>query len=341
MLLKKLCNASGVSGGEDEIRRIIKSEIESYTDEITTDYLGNLIAYKKGRCSDKKVMLCAHMDEVGFIVCEITDKGYLKFKTVGGIDTRVILGKPVVFSNKTKGIIGIKAVHLLSKSELDTVPKIKDLYIDIGAKDKEEAEKYIELGDYATFDTEFEYLGGERFKAKAIDDRVGVSVLIEALKEECLYDLYACFTVQEEVGLRGSGVCSERIKPDVCLVLESTTCSDVQNTPPEHEVTALGEGVALSFMDSRTITDIHHLEALIKMADDNNIKYQLKKTTMGGNDAGSIHLSSGGVVCASASVPCRYLHGPVCVADMRDVEAMQEFLKVYISRIGEIMKWNC
>ena len=341
MLIEKLCNARGVSGDEGEIRRIIKSEIEPYADSITTDMLGNLIAFKRGKDSPKKVMICAHMDEVGFIISEITDKGYLKFKTVGGIDTRVILGKRVAFSNGTKGIIGVKAVHLLSPTELDMVPKVKELYIDIGAASKEEAQKYVSLGDCAVFDTKYEKIGGTKIKAKAIDDRAGCAVLAEVFKLDCPYDLYACFTIQEEVGLRGSTVCAERIKPDVCLVLESTTCSDVYKTKPGQEVTVCGGGIAFSFMDGRTITDKSHLEALIKMAQKNNISYQLKKTTAGGNDAGSIHLSAGGVICASVSVPCRYLHSPVCVADMTDIEGMYRFAEAYVREIGGIMKWNC
>ncbi len=340
MLIEKLCNAYGVSGDEGEIRNIIKAEIEPYVSSMTTDMLGNLIAYKKGRNSSKKIMISAHMDEVGFIVSAITEKGYLKFKTVGGIDTRVILGKKIVFRNGTKGIIGVKAIHLLSEGERDSVPKVKDLYIDIGTSSKDEAEKFVAVGDYATFDTVYEKLGGSRIKAKAIDDRAGCAVLAELLKEEQEFDLYACFTTQEEVGLRGSTVCAEAINPDVALVLESTTCSDVYKVEPECEVTHCGGGVALSFMDGRTIVNKEHLEQLMAMAERNSVKYQLKRTTAGGNDAGSIHLSSGGVVTASVSVPCRYLHSPVGVADLKDIEAMKDFAKAYIREIGGIMKWN-
>lgn len=340
MLIEKLCNAQGVSGDEGEIRSIIKSEIKPYADEIRTDMLGNLIAYKKGKNSSKKIMISAHMDEVGFIISGITDKGYLRFKTVGGIDTRVILGKKVVFKSGIKGIIGVKAIHLLSESERDSVPKIKDLYIDIGTSTKEEAEKYVSVGDYATFDTVFGNLGGTRIKAKAIDDRAGCAVLAELLKVETEFDLYACFTTQEEVGLRGSTVCAEAIKPDVALVLESTTCSDVYKVDPEFEVTTCGGGVAISFMDGRTIVNDGHFKRLTEMADRNGIPYQLKRTTAGGNDAGSIHLAAGGTVTASVSVPCRYLHSPVGVADMKDIDAMEAFAKAYLREIGGIMKWS-
>lgn len=341
MLIEKLCNASGVSGDEGEIREILKSFAKPYADEIITDSIGNLIVFKKGKDSSKKIMLTAHMDEVGFIISAITDKGYLKFKTVGGIDTRVLLGKRVVFRNGIKGIIGIKAIHLLSKSELETVPKIKDLYIDIGADSKETAKEYVSIGDYATFDTTFEQIGTSRIKAKAIDDRAGCAVVADALKSECEYDSYFCFTTQEEVGLRGSAVCAERIKPDVSLVLEATTCSDVHGTKPGQEVTVCGGGIAFSFMDSGTITNRQYLDSLIKLAEGNNIPYQLKKTTAGGNDAGRIHLAAGGILCASVSVPCRYLHSPAGVADMGDINAMSDFVKLYLREIGGIMKWNC
>ncbi len=340
MLIEKLCNAHGVSGDEGAVRELIKSYVAPFADDVTTDMLGNLIVYKKGRNSSKKVMISAHMDEVGFIISQITEKGYLRFKTVGGIDTRVILGKRVVFKNGVKGIIGIKAVHLVSKEEEENVPKVSDLYIDIGASSEDEAKKHIAIGDYATFDTAYEEFGNNKIKAKAIDDRIGCYALMEALKEDTEYDLYACFTTQEEVGLRGSTVCAERIKPDAALVLESTTCSDVYKTAPGEEVTKCGGGVAFSFMDGRTITDKAILEKIIKIAEKNNIPLQLKKSISGGNDAGSIHLAAGGIKTVSASVPCRYLHSPVGVADKSDIKALEDFAKVYIKEIGGIMKWS-
>ena len=340
MLLEKLCNAHGVSGDEGDIRKIIKDFVAPFADDIKTDVLGNLIVYKKGRNSAKKIMISAHMDEVGFIVSKITEKGYLRFKTVGGIDTRVILGKKVSFRNGIKGIIGIKAVHLVSKEEEEVVPKVSDLYIDIGASSEDEAKKWVSIGDYATFDTLYEEFGSNKIKAKAIDDRAGCYALAEALKEDAEYDLYACFTTQEEVGLRGSAVCAELIKPDAALVLESTTCSDVYKTEPGQEVTKCGGGIAFSFMDGRTITDKTLLEKIIKMAEENDIPYQLKKSTSGGNDAGSIHLAAGGIKTVSASVPCRYLHSPVGVADMGDIKALADFAKVYIREIGGIIQWS-
>ena len=340
MLIEKLCNAHGVSGDEGAVRELIKNHVSPYADDISTDMLGNLIVYKKGRSSLRKIMISAHMDEVGFIISKITEKGYLRFKTVGGIDTRVILGKRVAFKNGLKGIIGIKAVHLVSKEEEENVPKVSELYIDIGASSEEDAKKYVSIGDYATFDTIYEEFGENKIKAKAIDDRIGCYALAEVLKEEPEYDLFACFTTQEEVGLRGSTVCAERIKPDAALVLESTTCSDVYKTSPWEEVTKCGGGVALSFMDGRTITDREILEKIIKITEKNNIPFQLKKSVSGGNDAGSIHLAAGGIKTFSASVPCRYLHSPVGVADKGDIKALENFAKVYIKEIGGIMGWS-
>ena len=337
MLLEKLCNCDGVSGDEDEVRNIIRQQAKGFTEKIETDKLGNLICFRSGARHDKKIMLSAHMDEVGFIISGVTDSGYLKFKTVGGIDTRVILGKRVRFKNGVRGIIGVKAIHLLSKEEEKSVPKISQLYIDIGTSCKDEAKKYVSVGDYACFDTEYEQIGSGRIKAKAVDDRAGCYALLEAMKEKPAFDTYYCFTVQEEVGLRGSGVCAYRIKPNVALVAESTTCSDVYKTKPEQTVTVCGGGAALSYMDRATITDRRLFNALVKMAEKENIPYQLKKTTAGGNDAGSIHLSAGGILTASVSAPCRYIHSPAGVADLRDIDALVSFAKAYCKNIGEIL----
>lgn len=337
MLLETLCNADGVSGDEDDIRDIIKKAVQPYSDKTETDRLGNIICFREGKNHDRKIMLSAHMDEVGFIISSVTDSGYLKFKTVGGIDTRVILGKRVRFRNGTCGIIGVKAIHLLTKEEEKSVPKVSQLYIDIGARNKDEAKKYVSVGDYACFDTEYELIGSGRIKAKAVDDRAGCCALVEVMKEKPEFDTYYCFTTQEEVGLRGSGVCAYRIKPDAALVLESTTCSDVYKTKPSGYVTVCGGGCALSFMDGATITDRKLFGCLTKMADEENISYQLKKTTAGGNDAGSIHLSAGGILTASVSLPCRYIHSPAGIADMGDYEAMVSFARAYIKNIGKIL----
>ena len=336
MLLEKLCNASGVSGCEGEVRDIIISEIKDYCDELLVDTMGNVIALKKGESQEKKVMLSAHMDEVGFIISGITEKGYLEFKKVGGIDTRVIISKNVlVGKEKIPGVIGMKAIHLQEKSEREEVPKVKNLFIDIGAKDKEDALKYISIGDYVSFIPNYSDFGDGLIKSKAIDDRVGCYILTKLIKNPVKYDTYFCFTVQEEVGLRGARVASFRIKPDIALVLESTTCADVHDVSPYAKVTELGKGATISFMDSGTIVNRKYLDFLNKISDGIDVQY--KKTTAGGNDAGAIHQTAEGVVVASISVPCRYLHSPAGIASKKDIEAVESLAKRVLERIDEVM----
>lgn len=336
MLLKKLCDAFGVSGCEGEIRDIIIPEIKDYCDDLKIDTMGNIIAFKKGKSSKKRVMLSAHMDEVGFIVSGITDKGYLEFKKVGGIDTRVIISKKVIVGkNRIPGVIGMKAIHLQSKGEREEVPKVKSLFIDIGAKDKEDALKYVEMGDYVSFSTHYSDFGENKIKAKAIDDRVGCYILINLIKEAVKYDTYFCFTVQEEVGLRGAKIAAYGIKPDAALVLEATTCADVHGVGEESEVTNLGCGVAISIMDRSTIVNKEYINFLKNISDGINIQY--KKTTAGGNDAGAIHQTATGVLTASLSVPCRYLHSPVGVADKNDIAAAEKLVKRFLERIDEVI----
>lgn len=343
MLLEKLCNEYGVSGNEDRVRKLILDEIRHFADEVRIDTMGNVLALKRGKNSKKKVMLCAHMDEVGFIISGIDEKGYLKFKTVGSIDTRVIISKKVVVGENVSGVIGLKAVHLQSASERENVPDVSALSIDIGAKSREEAEKRVKIGDYVAFDTKYCDFGTDKIKAKAIDDRVGCYVLIESLKRnrEYEYDTYFCFTVQEEVGLRGATVAAYTVNPDIALVIESTTCSDVYKSSEHAFVTTCGGGAAISFMDRASITDRKYLEYLFKLCEDNNIAVQYKRTTMGGNDAGAVHKSRAGVKTASVSVPCRYLHSPAGVASKSDIEAVKDFVNLYLDKIGGIVEWNC
>lgn len=340
MLLETLCNADGVSGNEGAIRNIILSEIRPFADDIKIDSMGNIIAFKKGIRSEKKIMLCAHMDEVGFIISGFTDSGYLKFKTVGGIDTRVILSKRVRTSSSIPGVIGMKAIHLQTPDERENVPKISSLFIDIGTKSKEEAQKNVKLGEYAAFDTKYADFGQDKIKAKAIDDRAGCYALCEAIKHKCEYDMYAVFTVQEEVGLRGAQIAAYSVAPDVCLVLESTTCSDVYKTEPHEQVTKCGGGAAVSIMDRASVSDRELAPALFDFAQKNNIPVQYKKTTMGGNDAGAVHISREGVKTATVSVPCRYLHSPVGVASKSDIKAVVDMAVGLCENIGGIMKWK-
>ncbi|MBO5060874.1 MAG: M42 family metallopeptidase [Clostridia bacterium] len=337
MLIEELTNLNGVSGDEGEIRAFIRSQLELYADEIITDTIGNLIALKKGD-GQKRIMLSAHMDEVGFIVSGITDKGFIEFKTVGGIDTRVIISKKVVIGkNKVKGVIGMKAIHLQKRSERESVPRVRDIFIDIGAKDKKTAEEKVKLGDYIAFDTQFEMLGEDTVKAKAIDDRAGCAILLELIKKPVKYDTYFCFTTQEEVGLRGARVAAHRINPDIALVLEATTCSDVYGFDEHEYVTSMGEGAVVTFMDRTTIVDKKLRSWLYDTAKNVGIPVQYKRTTAGGNDAGRIHLTRGGVKTASVSVPCRYLHSPCGLASLKDIKAACDVAEMFLSRIDEAL----
>lgn len=338
MFLKTLCEINGVSGDEGRVRDVLTDYIKPYADKITVDIMGNLIAFKKGANSGKKVLMCAHMDEVGLITSAVTESGYLKFKTVGGIDARVLVGKRVaVGQRQTAGVIALKAVHLQTKDERSAAVNEKQLYIDIGAKDKEEALCAVKLGDYVAFDTRFEDFGSGCWKAKAFDDRCGCAVLARAIQERCEYDTYFCFTVQEEVGCRGARTTANRIGADIALVLEATTCSDVSGVPHHLEVTTLGGGAAFSTLDNGSYSDPFLTKKLYKMAQEAGIRVQYKRTTMGANDARAVQTAAGGCKTCAVSVPCRYLHSPVSVVAKADFEAQQQIAMLFLERVKELI----
>lgn len=335
MLIKELTDLNGVSGNENEVREYIISKIENLCDSYRVDSIGNVIAYKRGSGSKQKVMLSAHMDEVGFIVSGHTDKGFIKFKAVGGIDDRILPGKKVVIGKKKlSGVIGIKPIHQQEREERDKISKIKQLYIDIGADSKEEAEKLAPLGEFIAFDSDFVNLGYDCIKAKALDDRVGCAVLIEALKHSYDFDIYACFTVQEEVGLRGAQVAAYGVMPDMALIIEGTTCADVPDVEKHEYSTILGNGAALTIMDRTCYCDRELVQYLYDVAVQNNIKVQYKQTTTGGNDAGQIQRTGTGVKTASISVPCRYIHSPVSVMSRSDYEAVERLTITALHQIS-------
>lgn len=329
MLLKELTNLNGVSGNECEVREYIMDKIAIYADDITVDTMGNLIAFKRGNGkSGKKIALCAHMDEVGFIVSGITDDGYIKFKSVGGIDERILLSKRVTIGkDKIAGVIGIKAVHLSTPEERETVVKQKDMYIDIGAKDKESAEKVVALGDYIAFDSDYLEFGGGKIKAKAIDDRAGCAILIECMKKDYANDMYFCFTVQEETGLKGAAIAAHRLKLDAAFVVEATTAADVPGLEEHEYATSLGSGPAVTVMDGASNSNKILNNYIFDLAKAENIKYQLKRTVFGGNDARAFATRGGACATAAISLPCRYIHSPVCVADMADYEQTLSLVK--------------
>lgn len=321
-ILKLLCNESGISGDEKSVREKIIAIIKDFC-MVKTDALGNIIAFKKGKKTPvKKVMCDAHLDEVGFIITDITDDGFLKFAPVGGIDVSVMLARRVTVGKNIKGTVGIKPVHLSDKEELKSVPKQSALYIDIGADSKEDALKYVSIGDSAVMDSEFED-NGRFIKSKALDDRIGCAVLAFMLRQEAEYDYYVSFSVQEEVGLRGAKASAYSIDPDSAIVIDGTTASDIAGTPETSEVCNLGRGAVVSFMDRATLYD----KELYNFAMKSNIKCQPKRAVAGGNNAGSIHLSKNGVRTIAISNPCRYIHSAASVADKSDIISVYELVK--------------
>ena len=331
-MLKDLCNINSTSGDEKEIREFILKEIKDSC-EYSVDSLGSIIAFKKGKKAPKnKVMICAHMDEVGFIITDITSYGYLKFGLVGGIDTKVIVNR-VVTVNGIDGVIGLKPVHLLSDDEKSKSPSLKSLFIDIGAKDREEAEKYVSLGDYAYFKNDFYELGNGMIKSKALDDRIGCMLMIELIKSDLEYDTYFCFNVQEEVGLRGSACTSYSVQSDISVVLESTTAGDLCGVTGGDRVCVLGNGPVVSFMDGRTIYDKDLYSLAMSVAKDNGIKVQTKTAIAGGNDAGAIQTSGRGSRVMAISLPCRYIHSASSVVKADDINETRKLLKELLPRL--------
>ncbi len=322
-LLERLCKACGISGEEDEVRDIIINEIKEYADELNVDNMGNIIAFKRGkRAPSQRLLISAHTDEVGFIATDITAEGCIKFAPVGGINKNAAFSKQVkIGKNKINGVVGSKPVHLLSADERRVCPPIDRLLIDIGARDREQAEKYVSLGDMICFDSPYENKHG-RIIGKALDDRFGCLVLIEMLKSELPYDMHFSFTVQEEIGLRGARAAAYTINPDSAIVVEATTAADVPFADEEKRVCRMGGGAVVSFMDCSTIYDREYYRLAMRAAELSGVKAQTKTMIAGGNDAGAIHCSRGGVRTIAASVPCRYLHGSSSIINIDDAEAV-------------------
>ncbi len=322
--LKSFSEIDGVSGCEEQIRDYIISDIYDYADEIKIDVMGNVLCYKKGKKrAPNKIMYAAHMDEVGFYINSVSDDGLLYFDTIG-ILTSVILGKYVlVGKDKIRGVIGSKPIHLLKDDDRSSYPELNTLYIDIGAKNKDEAIRH--LGSYAVFDSEFANIGS-CITGKAFDDRVGCMLLCEMIKQDLEYDSYFAFTVGEETGARGASAASNRIKPDICVVVEGTTAQDVAGSSGADVVCKVGEGATVPFMDGGTYYDISLYNKITNIARNNNIKFQTKTVVAGGTDAQIIQRQNGGIRVIAVSMPCRYIHSGQTVADISDAIQMKKLL---------------
>jgi len=333
--LKALCALPGVSGMEDAVRAYIRRRAERCADSVKEDVMGNLIVTKRGtKRSGRKLMLAAHMDEVGLMITDITREGYLKFGCVGSIDRRILLGKSVkVGPNLRPGLIGLKAIHLVPKSERDTVPQVQDMYIDVGASSREEAEKLVRLGDTAVFD-ETAFTFGRMVKAKAIDDRLGCTVLLHLLESELPVDCTFVFTVQEEVGTRGALAAAFRVKPDVALIVEGTTAADLPSVKTNKRICAPGEGVVIPFMDRGTIYDRELYALLTELAERNGIPWQTKTYIAGGTDAAAVQRSVGGVQTAGIAAAVRNIHSPACVAAVDDLQQVYALAYLFLQEMG-------
>lgn len=335
--LKKLCALPGVSGQEDAVRAFLREEIAPYASRLRTDSMGNLIAEKKGaRPGERTLMLAAHMDEVGLMVHTITEEGYLRFRTVGGIDRRVLIGKRVLVGPKAlPGVIGLKPYHLTSAEEEKKIPKLKDLYIDIGAKDREDARAWVSPGDAAVFDSDICVFGNGFLKAKAIDDRIGCAVMVELIKRELPMDCTFVFTVQEEVGTRGAFGAAFSVKPDIALVLEGTTAADLPAMGAHQRVCVPGKGPVVPYMDGGTVYDRALFRLLRRLAEEEGLPWQTKEYVSGGTDAGAIQRSREGVRVAAISAAVRYLHTPSSVASLNDLDAILNLAERFIRAVAE------
>ena len=332
-MLRRLSEAVSVSGNEKEIRAILK-ELAAPYGEIRVDAMGNLYVHKKG--NGKKIMACAHMDEVGLIIKSITEDGYLKFGCVGGIDRRVLLGKQVALGEqKVTGVIGLKAIHMTPAEERKKVPKLEEYYIDIGVKSREEAEKLVGIGDCGVFVSDVVEFGDGMLKAKAIDDRVGCAVLVKLLEEDLPMDCTFVFTVQEEVGTRGAFGSAFSVTPEIALVLEGTTAADNPALDESLQVCWPGKGPVLSWMDGGSIYDRGLFELLRDLADRNGLPWQMKHYLAGGTDASAIQRTKSGVRVAGISAAVRYLHAPSSVANISDMEHMLTLARLFVGAVAE------
>lgn len=332
--LKDLCLLNAVSGNEESVRNFIIDKIKEFC-EYSVDNLGNVIALRKGRKTpDKKLMVAAHTDEVGLIITSIRSDGTLTFDAVGGIDSAVIIGKKVkIGMAELNGVVGSKAVHKLSAKQRDEAPEISDLYIDFGAADKQDAEKNVNVGDYAYFDSDYIEFGNRRIKAKAIDDRAGCAIMLSLIEEEPEYDTWFVFNVQEEIGLRGSTVSAYTVQPDIAIVLEATTAADIEGTSGAERVCEVGKGPVVSFMDRSTMYDKELYKTAFSLADELGISCQTKSMIAGGNDSGAIHISGKGVRTIAVSLPCRYLHSPSCVISAQDYDDTYTLVKAMMKKV--------
>ncbi len=342
-LLSSLCLAFGPSGCEDNVRELIIEEGKKYCADYTVDSMGNVVFRFCPSNAKGKLMLSAHMDEVGFMIHTVTEDGYLKFSSLGGMDERVLCGRCVTVGNEKKKVSGIicsKAIHHQSREERKKTTPVKDMFIDIGATSAKEAEELVSIGDFGTFDSEFYLFGDEDsplIKSKALDDRLGCAVMLLIMKKIAHgeitpnIEINFCFTVREELGLSGAQVVAQRLCPDYAIVLETTAIAGIADVAPALRVADVGKGGVISLLDRSTIYDGNFVRFALDTAEQHGIPVQVKRFVSGGNDAGHIHKSGKGVKCLALSAPTRYLHSPSCVASLADFEAIEALVAAMLN----------
>ncbi len=336
-MLKLLTETPGISGREEEIREVVKKKMKPLTSELRVDRMGNVIGLKKGK-GKLKVMISAHMDEIGFIVKHVDEQGFVRLNPVGGFDPKVLIARRVIVSSsggttkkKLRGIIGCKPVHTMSEADRKRPTELNDLFVDVGLSGKE-AKKLITIGDPVTFDTDFHIMAGDCVSGKCLDDRLGVYVMLKALEAVKKHDvdIYAVSSVQEEVGLRGATVSSFGVEPDIGIALDVTLASDLPGSTPSDYITELGKGTAIKIMDSASISNYKLVDFMKKTAEKSRIKYQLEILPRGGTDAGAIERSRAGVPVITISVPIRYVHSGYELASRKDIQASVNLLARFL-----------
>ena len=335
-LLIRLSEVSGVSGDEGRVRQLLADALRPHADRLHADSMGNLYVENEpapGGRADFRVMVAAHMDEVGLMVTGIESSGVLAFEAVGGIDARVLVSQPVRIGDRgVPGLIGLKPPHLSAPAERGQSPSIKGLRIDIGASSKAAASESVKLGDRVCFDTRVLDLG-PTLLGKAFDDRGGCAMLAELLEDRYAFALHGVFTVQEEVGLRGARVAAHAIAPQAAFVLECGTTDDAPKEIDDTPVMRLGAGPAITVMDRSMVADARLVRHLIDTAEAEGIPYQVRAPKGGGTDGGRIHLSREGVPTAVVSIPCRYLHAPASLIHKSDYDNAVALLRAALKRL--------
>lgn len=324
--LEKLSNACGVAGREEEVKRLLSEMLKPYVDEVKEDKLGNIIGVKRGGENAPKVMLAAHIDEIGLLVKTISKDGFLQFTKIGGIDDRILIAQNVIVHTEKgplHGIIGSKPPHIQKEEERKKVVTYDELFIDIGAESFEEAKQMgVKIGDPVSFNIKFAKIGKDSALGKAFDDRVGCAVMIEAMKQlektECT--VYAVGTVQEEVGLRGATTAAFGLYPDVGIAIDVTVAGDVPGVKDFEAPVKLRKGPSLTVADYGLITHPKVLRLLIDAAEKNGIPYQLETGLQGTTDAARISLTREGVPSGVISIPTRYIHSPASLLSLKDAE---------------------